>query len=34
MLFFCLLNVFADTRRTIPLSTHLDFFVSLFEPWR
>jgi hypothetical protein len=33
-LFFCLLNVFADTRRTIPLSTHLDFFVSLFEPWR
>jgi hypothetical protein len=34
MLFFCLVNVFADTRRTIPLSTHLDFFVSLFEPWR
>jgi hypothetical protein len=34
MVFFCLLNVFADTRRTVPLSTHLDFFVSLFEPWR
>ena len=32
LLFFCLLQVFDDTSRTVPLSTHLAFFFSLFQP--
>jgi hypothetical protein len=31
--FFCLLHIFDDMRRTVPLSDHLSFLVSLFEPW-
>ena len=34
MLFFCLLQVFDDTRRTMSLLDHLRFFVSLFQPFR
>ena len=34
MLFFCLLHIFDDTRRTLTLAAHLDFLVSLVEPWR
>lgn len=32
MLFFCLLQVFDDTSRTVPLSAHVQFFLSLFQP--
>ena len=32
MLFFCLLQVFDDTSRTVPLSSHVAFFLSLFQP--
>ncbi len=34
MLFFCLLQVFDDTDRIVPLLDHMRFFVSLFEPFR
>ncbi len=31
--FFCLLQVFDDTGRTVSLADHMKFFLSLFLPF-